>query len=206
MSETNGKAGNGRGAFYRTARMLHGYLSAAAFLALLFFAGTGIVLNHPEWLPEERAPETQGFSLDDATLQRFNAAGDDGARVLADAVTGQMAVVGEFAGSDIIDQEAILRFQGVRGASTAVIDLSTGAGQVETQRAGVLASLNDLHRGKNAGAMWKVLIDVVGWLTVALSLIGFVIFFSLRFRLVTSLALVAAGAAAMVGVFLLFVS
>jgi hypothetical protein len=39
VSEASAKsAGSARGAFYRWARLLHGWLSAAAFLALLFFA------------------------------------------------------------------------------------------------------------------------------------------------------------------------
>ncbi len=201
-------APNGRGAFYRVCRMLHGYLSAAAFLALLFFAGTGILLNHPEWMPARDAViETQRFSLNGAALQQANITPEqDRAAVLASAIASQGTVVGAFASGEIIDREALLRFEGVRGSSTASVDLSTGAVELEVQRADAVSMLNDLHRGKNAGSVWKLIIDVVGWLTVALSLLGFVIFFSLRFRLLTSLALVAAGAAAMVGAFFVFVT
>jgi uncharacterized protein len=198
---------NGRGAFYRVARMLHGYVSAAAFLALLFFAATGVLLNHPEWMPAREAADLQHFSLDADALARVSAAGEgERAGVLAEAVASRADIVGAFASGEVIDREALLRFESVRGASTAIVDLSTGAVELEVQRADALAVLNDLHRGKNAGAAWKLLIDVVGALTIALSLLGFVIFFSLRFRLITSMALVAAGAAAMVGVWFLFVS
>ncbi|MEL7041544.1 MAG: PepSY-associated TM helix domain-containing protein [Pseudomonadota bacterium] len=43
-----------KGAFYRTSRMLHAYLSPAAFLMLIFFAASGILLNHPDWFGADR--------------------------------------------------------------------------------------------------------------------------------------------------------
>ena len=36
-----------KGAFYRQCRMLHAYLSAGAFVMLMFFALSGLLLNHP---------------------------------------------------------------------------------------------------------------------------------------------------------------
>lgn len=206
MSEAELKAGNGRGAFYRLMRTLHGYFSAVAFLALLFFSATGVLLNHPEWMPQhEAAPQTQSFVLDAATLARANAAsGQAQIDVLAGAVTPHGAV-GAFSTGEIIGAEALLRFEGPRGNSTATVDLVSGAVEMDIERADTLSMLNDLHRGKNAGAAWKSVIDVAGALTIALSLIGFVIFFSLRFRLLTSIVLVALGAAAMVAVYFAFV-
>lgn len=208
MSETGAKSnGNTRGAFYRLMRTLHGYFSAVAFLALLFFAATGILLNHPEWMPQhEAALQTQTFVLDDATLQRANAqSGEAQIATLAAAVAAH-GTVGAFSTGEIIDTDAMLRFEGPRGSSTATVDLHTGAVELDVERADAVSLLNDLHRGKNAGAAWKLVIDLVGGLTIAMSLIGFVIFFSLRFRLVTSMALVAAGAAAMVAIYFAFMA
>ena len=37
-------------ALYRQCRAWHGYLSAFAFIALMFFSATGILLNHPDWI------------------------------------------------------------------------------------------------------------------------------------------------------------
>lgn len=204
MSDANRKSGgSARGAFYRVSRMLHGYLSAAAFLALLFFAGTGVLLNHPEWFPEATASrQTENISLDSATLARARAlSGDEQTAVLASGVASRVHVLGAYSTGEIFDTEALLRFEGVRGNSTATVNLATGSVELELERANTVSLLNDLHRGKNAGAAWKLIIDIVGILTIALSLLGFVIFFSLRFRLLTSLTLVAAGAAAMAGVF-----
>ena len=50
--------------FYRQSRLWHGYLSAFAFIALIFFSVTGLLLNHPEWLKREDArPQETRFIL-----------------------------------------------------------------------------------------------------------------------------------------------
>ncbi len=197
---------NGRGAFYRFCRMIHGYLSAVAFLALLFFAATGVLLNHPEWMPERQAaPQTQALTLDAPTLAHARQAGDGAGALLASAVAARAPVRGAFTTADVMDGEALLRFEGARGNSNATVDLATGRVELDVEQADALSMLNDLHRGKNVGAAWKLVIDIVGLLTIALSLIGFVIFFSLRFRLGTSLALVGIGLAALTAIFVAFV-
>ena len=67
------------------------------------------------------------------------------------------------------------------------------------------AIIQDLHRGKNSGLAWRWVIDLSAWLVLALSLIGYVLFFSLRFRLKTSLVLTAASLAVLIGIAWLFV-
>jgi hypothetical protein len=185
---------NGKAAFYRLAREWHGYLSALAFAALIFFAGTGITLNHPEWFAHARsAHETAIFQLSPDALHRASASRDE-AKTLAQMVAASTSVRGAFSSSDIEGGQALLRFEGVSGSSDVSIDLNTGAGEVDTTRSDFVSMLNDLHRGKNAGAAWKTTIDVVAVIVLALSLIGFVLFLSLRLRLVTSLTLVGLGA------------
>ncbi len=62
--------------------------------------------------------------------------------------------------------------------------------------------IGDLHRGKNAALPWRMVIDLSAILVLALSVIGYVLFFSLRFRLRTSLILTGASLAVLVAVFL----
>ncbi len=38
-----------RGRIYAVLRWLHVYISMLSFLVILFFAITGVTLNHPEW-------------------------------------------------------------------------------------------------------------------------------------------------------------
>ncbi len=198
------RAVNGKAAFYRQSRAWHGYLSAFAFLALIFFAVTGLLLNHPEWTPsrgERPATESQ-VTLNAADLAAARATADP-ARALAAAVGRRTPLLGEFQSGEIVDDEAMLRLEGVKGASDLVIDMATGETQVTVTRARLVDTLNELHRGKNAGAVWKAVIDLSAVVILALSVIGYALFFSLRFRLRTSLILTAASLAGLAGVVLL---
>jgi hypothetical protein len=81
--------------------------------------------------------------------------------------------------------------------------MRNGATDIALQHATVVSVIGDLHRGKNAGAAWRLVIDVSALVILALSLIGYVLFFSLRFRLRTSLILTAVSLGVLIGVFVL---
>ena len=177
------------GGFYRVARMLHAYLSAFAFLALLFFSITGLTLNHPDWLGGRRPPEqTRVVRIARADIdQALKAASPP--RALAEAVSRVTPLVGPYASGDIVDGQALLRLEGPAGVTDITVTLATGEAEVATRRAGFVAMLNDLHKGKAAAPGWRLLIDTSAVLFIVLSVLGYVLFFSLRFRLPLSLFL-----------------
>ena len=190
---------------YRQSRAWHGYLSAFAFLTLIFFAITGLTLNHPEWTQAgDQRPATESrVQLAAADLAGARAAPEP-SRALAEAVGRRTPLVGAYQSGEILDDEALIRLEGPKGSSDLVVDLATGAAEVTVQRAKLLDTLNELHRGKNASAAWKAIIDVSAILTLVLSIVGYVLFFSLRFRLRTSLTLTGISLLALVGVVIWF--
>ena len=184
--------GFGMGGVYRVSRMLHAYLSAFAFLALIFFSVTGILLNHPDWLSGEEAPETvRMVSVPRGEIEAALRAPDREA-ALAAAVRARAPVLGGYRSGEVIDTEALLQFSGPKGGTEVALALDSGAAEVTVRPARTVTFLNDLHTGKDSGAVWKAVIDVSAVFFILLSLIGYVLFFSLRFRLKTSLALTAA--------------
>jgi hypothetical protein len=192
-----------KGELFRQSRAWHGYLSALAFLALIFFAVTGLMLNHPEWTPNkgERPVKTQTLTLPRDVLARARAAADPG-RALAADIGARTQLLGAFQSGEMVDDQALLRLEGPRGATDVTVDMATGAAEISLEPARLVDTLNDLHRGKNAGKAWKLVIDLTAVVVLALSLIGYLLFFSLRFRLRTSLLLTAASLLALVGVVL----
>ena len=189
-----------KGAFYRLCRMLHAYLSAFAFLALIFFSVTGLLIDHPEWL-QRRGKETDlKLMVPPAILAKAVKAKDPDA-ALAAAVARMTPLVGAYKSGETEDGMANLRFQGVKGASTILVDLQTGQADVTIERSTALTVIGDLHRGKNASVPWRALIDLSAILVLALSVIGYVLFFSLRFRLRTSLILTAVSLGTLVAIF-----
>ena len=197
-------AGFDRGAFYRLARMLHGYLSAFAFLALMFFAATGLLLDHPDWLqgakPAERETTVRLSPADLAAARRT----PDPSRALAAAVGRRTRLLGVYKSADTEDGAAMIHLEGVRGASDIDLDTATGHARVTLAPATATTVIEELHRGAKAGAAWRWIIDVSAAVILALSVIGYVLFFSLRFRLRTSLVLTAASLLVLGAVFFLF--
>ncbi|HUO22648.1 MAG TPA: PepSY-associated TM helix domain-containing protein [Caulobacteraceae bacterium] len=185
------RAGFDRGAFFRVNRMLHAYLSAFAFLLLIFFSATGILLNHPEWFDAYKPAASEAdFTLSSAELSAAKAAQDPGPS-LARAAAAHAPLPGAYASADIEDGQALVRLDGPKGSADLTIDLASGKTQARIGRANFLAIAQDLHRGKNSGVAWRWVIDVSAWLVMGLSLVGYVLFFSLRFRLRNSLILTA---------------
>jgi uncharacterized protein len=197
------RKGFDRGAFYRLCRMLHAYLSAFAFLALIFFSVTGLLLDHPDWLQGRAREHEARFALPLAVLRSAGRARDPQA-ALALEVARRTPVVGAYKSGETDDGQANLRFEGVKGSTTAVVDLASGQADVTVDHASATSLVEDLHRGKNAGAAWRLVIDVSAVLITALSVIGYVLFFSLRFRLRTSLILTVVSLSVLVAIAWLF--
>lgn len=194
------RPGFDKGAFYRLMRMLHTYVSAIAFASLLFFSVTGILLNHPEWFdndtPRERTAETV---LTPAEVVAARAANDPG-RALAAAIARRVSLPGAYSSGEILDDQALIRLDGPKGTADVSVDLKTGRASIRIGEASFASLIIDLHRGKNSGEAWRIFIDLSAWLFLAVSIIGFVIVFSLRFRMTTSLAMAVGGTIAMVAI------
>ncbi|MGZ3399485.1 MAG: PepSY-associated TM helix domain-containing protein [Caulobacteraceae bacterium] len=194
-----------KGAFFRLSRMLHAYLSAFAFLTLIFFSATGVLLNHPEWFEAYQPAEHQvAFALTSSELAAANSSKDRG-RALAAAAAKHAPLPGAYLSADIDGRQALVRMEGPKGSADLTVDLVTGKAEGRVTKPNLTAVIQDLHRGKNSGGAWRWVIDLSAWLVLGLSLIGYVLFFSLRFRLKTSLILTAVSLAVLVGVAWAFV-
>jgi len=195
-----------KGEFYRQCRIWHGYLSAFAFLALLFFSATGILLNHPDWLKVELPPLAESqVALSPTEVASLQAAKDPG-RHLVELVGAKASLKGTFRNGEVAGRDVYVRMQGVRGSSDLVGNLDTGVVRVTVERQHPIAVFNALHRGELASAPWRAIIDIAGIVLIVMAIIGYVLFFSLRFRLRTALALTAVSLVAMVGVFVVLVN
>jgi hypothetical protein len=187
--QKKGSSGSAAGEFYRITRMLHAYVSAFAFLILLFFSITGLTLNHPGWLGGRPPRETTRTVLIPRADLDAALTAPLPAKALAAAVARLTPLVGGNPTGDVVDGQAEIRLEGPRGSSDVTVTVATGQAEVSTRPATLVAMLNDLHKGKAAGSAWGTIIDISAVLFIALSVLGYVLFFSLRFRLPLSLVL-----------------
>jgi len=190
-----------KGDFYRACREWHGYLSAFAFLALIFFAATGFLLNHPDLLQgQPPAPVEMKFTLTAEEIAAVKAAPEPD--VALAEIAGEMTeLAGAYRSGEIVGDDVYANMQGVRGRSDITGNLGTGEVRIYTERESPVGVLNGLHRGEHAGGAWRLLIDVMAGVFIAMSLIGFMLFLALRFRLRTALALTAASLVVMASLF-----
>jgi len=185
--------------FNKISRAVHAYLSAFAFLALMFFSVTGLLVNHPDWFSSDTPEEIHELALPQDALTMAMSSPDMESS-LANLARQHGPVLGQLTGADVFDDEAYLRFTGPKGRSEVVIDLASGDTEVSTRRATLVDFMGDLHRGKDAGAAWKLLIDVSAVLIFVMSLFGFFLFFLIRFRRRTSLYLIGLSLLVLAGV------
>ena len=205
MARKPGSKPSAAGGFYRLMRDWHGYLSAFAFIALLFFAATGILLNHPGLLQGEAKPLVEKtVSLDAAEIAQVKGSKEPG-KALAEVVGEKVNLNGEFKSGEVSGADVFVRMQSVRGSSDLRGNLETGRTEVTVESLTAVEVMNGLHRGELAGGAWRLWIDILSGVLIVLSILGYVLFFSLRFRIKTALILTGISLVAMVGVFVALV-
>ena len=204
--KSNGKgAPVGSGAFYRLMRDWHGYFSAFAFLALMFFAATGILLNHPGLLSGEAKPLAEKtVTLTPDQIAKVKGAKEPG-RELAAIIGETEKLVGAYQNGEAAGPDVFVRMQSVRGSTDLRGNLETGQTSVTVERQTATEVLNGLHRGELAGGPWRLWIDIIGGVLLVLSILGYILFFSLRYRIKTALVLTGLSLAVMVGFYIALV-
>ena len=176
--------------FYRHARYVHGWLSAFAFITLLFFSITGLLLNHPEWFEPAKTEETAKLILPDSVLKSIKQQENPSDTIL-EYVRQQQNLVGRYQSSEVMDNEVMIRLESPAGATDIFVMADTGETEITQKQASTVSMLNDLHRGKNSGLGWSWLIDISAIIYIVLSLAGYILFLSIKTRLVTHLVLTA---------------
>ncbi|MCU0862429.1 MAG: PepSY-associated TM helix domain-containing protein [Planctomycetes bacterium] len=192
-------SGSGGRALPRWIRWLHIYGSMLGLCATLLFAVTGLTLNHAEWF-ESAEPSVRTVTgklpltmLGDP-VEKLEVA----ERLRAEH--GLRGTVGEFA---IDDRECIVVWKGPGYSADAAIQREDGSYRLEEARRGLFAVLDDLHKGRDCGPVWSLVIDASAVVLAFLSLTGLWLLLYLRKRRRTGLLVALAGTAALVVAFVL---
>ncbi|WP_152470554.1 PepSY-associated TM helix domain-containing protein [Vibrio sp. THAF190c] len=164
------------------ARRLHVYISMALLLVVLFFSVTGITLNRPE-LFEASKPNIQSHTL---TLPSHlftvqNERLTPNAKAFQQFLVEKADISGTPSGLDIYTEiedgelligEVSMDFKGPGYNASVFADVVMQTVEVETTDYGVIALLNDLHKGRNSGEVWKWFIDITALLMIFFVITG----------------------------------
>jgi uncharacterized protein len=174
--------------FYRHARYVHGWLSAFAFIVLIFFAVTGLMLNHPEWFKPSTEENTVIIHLPESVLNQIKQQ-ENPSNQIVDYVRQQHQIIGRYKSGEVIDNEVMIHLESPAGATDIWVTLDNAQAEVTLKPASTVSLINDLHRGKNAGKAWSWLIDMSAIIITILSLAGYILFLSIKTRLKTHIFL-----------------
>jgi hypothetical protein len=179
----------------KASRWLHIYGSMGSLALVLFFAITGITLNHQDWFANQQVTVDRHGTMNTSWLRNGVRDGVDKLQVVEylRAAAGLRGAVADFR---IDDAQCEVMFKAPGYSASAVMDRATGAFDVTESRMGFAALINDLHKGRDTGPVWSVAIDVSAALLVFISVTGLtLLYFVHKYRL-AGIVLFGAGALA----------
>ena len=179
----------------KATRWLHIYGSMMSLALVLFFAITGITLNHQDWFASQQVTVERQGTVNTSWLRTADPEGVDKLQVVEyfRSVQGLRGALAEFR---IDDSQCEVVFKGPGYAASAVVDRATGRFDVTESRMGLAALVNDLHKGRDTGGVWRAAIDVSAALLVFISLTGLILLYFVHKYRVAGAILVGAGALA----------
>jgi hypothetical protein len=187
---------------HRWSRLIHVYTSMVALLVVLFFAITGITLNHPAWTfgdATDTETVTGTFPFDTQLTAADGTEGSVDFLSISEYVRINYDVRGDVDSFEetttATSTQGSITFKNPGYSADLFFDVDTGEFELTVEQQGWVAVMNDLHKGRDTGSAWKWVIDVAAGFLVVISVTGLTMQFFLRKR---RRSLLAAGAGAIV--------
>lgn len=185
-------------------RWLHLYLSMLCFLVVLFFAVTGLTLNHTGWFDgkqvekkfEGKLPVEWVNNADTSKIKKLE---------IVEFFRNNYGIKGYLSDFFIDDAQCSVSFKGPGYSADAFINREDGSLQLSELRLGLVAVLNDLHKGRDSGSGWSWLIDVSAVFLTLVSLSGLLMLFFLKKKRLNGIIIAVVGGAICYLVYLLWV-
>jgi hypothetical protein len=173
-------------------RWLHIYLSMISFGIVFFFAVTGLTLNHAEKFndqlksSQEKGKLPLGWVKTTDTLKIAKLE-------IVEWLRKQNDIKAALTDFRIDDAQIGVSFKGPGYAADAFIDRATGSYELTKTSAGFVGIINDLHKGRDTGAVWSVVIDVSAILMTLVSLSGMMLLLFIKRKRFSGLIVAALG-------------
>ncbi|HEY8617282.1 PepSY-associated TM helix domain-containing protein [Phenylobacterium sp.] len=158
------KRAQSRAALLRQVMRWHWISAAICLVGMLLFAVTGITLNHAAAIKAEPKTVTREDVLPAPlrpALQAAEAAGGALPEPTREWLAREMKVdAPRGAKVEWSPGEAYVALPGPGSDAWVTIDTATGDAAYERTERGLVAYLNDLHKGRNTGTAWAWFIDI----------------------------------------------
>ena len=171
-------------ALYSTSRALHIYISTALFFLLILFCVSGIVLNHVDWLKNDKSNGHVTATIPAELVTKANAQLNT-LPSLYPEIEAYLATQYSLTKVKSIEWEkedalVMLDYPLPAGFAYAELDFTTGELNLDYQRGGFLSLIGDLHKGRYTGEVWSWVIDISAVLMIIFAITGMIILFQNR--------------------------
>lgn len=164
-----------------------------SMLIVLFFALTGLTLNHPTWTLGQDPVTTHVTGTLPAT---YKTDGQVDFLAVSEYVRSTDDVGGTITDHAITGDQGTISYRGAGYAADLLFSTTDGSYQLNVTKYGVVAALNDLHKGRDTGAVWSWVIDVSAVVLAVVALTGVLLQVFIKRRRWVAFTLLGVGAAA----------
>lgn len=159
-------------------RWLHIYSSMFGLVAILFFSVTGITLNHPSWtFGSVSKEETQTGQMPKKWLMP-----EVSKLEVVEHLRKENRVRGLVDDFTIDETECSITLKGPAYSADIFLNRETGSYEVTQRYAGLTAFMNDLHKGRDSGKAWSLVIDISAVILIIVSLTGIALLLYIKRR------------------------
>jgi hypothetical protein len=159
----------------KLSRWLHIYLSMVSFAVVLFFSFTGLTLNHPSWLGGDKQVNVKNKGTLNVKWVNNPDTNKIAKLEIVEFLRKTHHLTGYVSEIRIDDAEVSVTLKGPAYSADAFIDRETGKYELSEIKMGIVAIMNDLHKGRDSGSGWGWLIDISAVFLILVSLSGLIL-------------------------------
>jgi len=169
------KSANPKKEVAKLSRWLHIYLSMVSFAVVLFFSFTGLTLNHPSWLGGDKQVNIKNKGTLNVKWVNNPDTNKIAKLEIVEFLRKTHNVKGYVSEIRIDEAEVSVTLKGPAYSADAFIDRETGKYELSEIKMGVVAIMNDLHKGRDSGFGWGWIIDISAIFLILVSLSGLIL-------------------------------
>ena len=160
--------------FAMVSRWMHIYVSMLSFAIVLFFAITGITLNHPDKFAYQQTTKQFKGNLPLEWVNRLDTTKINKLAIV-EFFRNKFQVKSPVSDFRIEDNQCSISFKGPGYAADAFVSRESGNYELSIVSAGFVGLINDLHKGRDTGSKWAWVIDVSAIFMIIVSLTGLIL-------------------------------
>jgi hypothetical protein len=146
---------------------------------MLLFAFTGVTLNHAGKIEAKPAVSERMATMPAPLAESLKALPAQGKRVVPEALaawaSGALGVDIRGRESELSPSEIYIALPRPGGDAWLSLDRKTGEARYERTDRGWISWLNDLHKGRNTGAVWSLFLDLFAVACIVFCVTGLVL-------------------------------